>query len=98
MATMYVNFGSFNEWSIKISNDNDKLLEYLNDIAREVNSLESTYQSNASEKIREKINGMKPRFEKYYQVVDSYARFVKNSGESFKAIEQVNTNQASQFI
>lgn len=90
MATMYINYGSFSDWAVKISNDNDKLLEYLNEICKIINNLESTYQSNASTAIREKINGMKPNFEQYYQVVETYAKFVKTTGDMYKNIENIN--------
>ena len=99
MATEYINFGSFEQWANKINDDNKKLLDYLNDISRRIDSLgNESYQSNASTAIREKIIGMKPRFEQYYQVIDSYARFVRASGEAWRATEQGYVDIASDFI
>ncbi|MBQ3584872.1 MAG: WXG100 family type VII secretion target [Lachnospiraceae bacterium] len=98
MATEYINFGSFENWAAKIQSDNDKLLQHLNEICAKINSLGDTYQSNASTTIREKITGMKPRFEQYYQVIDSYARFVKATGEAYRATEITNNDIASDFL
>ena len=98
MATMYVNFGEFETWAGKISTDNDKLLGQLESIKNLINSLDSTYQSNASSEIREKITNMQPRFEQYHDVIDSYARFIKATGQAYKGTEQVNTNIASDFL
>lgn len=98
MATQYINFGNFESWATKIKEDNGKLLEDLNDICDKINSLGDTYQSNASITIREKITGMKPRFEQYYQVIDSYARFVQATGEAYRSTETVNNDMASDFL
>ena len=98
MATMYVNFGSFDDWAAKISSDNDKLLQQLEEISAKINSLSSTYQSNASTTIREKITGMKPRFDQYHQVIDSYARFIRATGQAYRGTEDINNNTASDFL
>ena len=98
MATMYVNFGSFENWATKISADNDKLLQQLEDINTKINSLSSSYQSDASSTIRDKITGMKPRFDQYHQVIDSYARFIRSTGEAYRGTENINNNTASDFL
>lgn len=97
MATTYVNFGSFTDWAAKFSADNDKMLQQLNDISTKINSLENTYQSDASTVIRDKIKAMKPKFEQYHQVIDSYAKFVKATGEAYKIAEEQNVGMASKF-
>lgn len=98
MATMYVNYGSFESWAGKISAKNEQLLENLNSIKKEINSLESSHISNSAITTREKINGMQSRFQQYYDVVDAYAKFVKNTGASYRIIEEMNDDRAKQFI
>lgn len=98
MAIMTVNYGTFDGWAQQISGDNDNLKATLEEICATINALEVTYQSNASTAIREKITNMKPRFDQYYQVVDNYVRFIRTTGQAYKAIENVNTNEANQFI
>lgn len=98
MATMTVNYGTFERWARQISEDNDNLKDTLEEIRNTINALEATYQSNASTAIREKINNMKPRFDQYYQVVDNYVRFIRTTGQAYVAIENVNTREANQFI
>lgn len=98
MATMTVNYGTFDGWAQKISEDNQILKTTLDEICATINALDLTYKSNASDAIRGKINNMKPRFDQYYQVVDNYVRFIRTTGQAYKTIENVNTNEANQFI
>lgn len=98
MATMHINFGSFDNWANTISTINDNLNQTLKDIQTSINGLDLTYQSNASTEIREKIIGMQTRFDQYYQVVDSYVKFIRSTGQAYKATEEINTNTASDFI
>lgn len=97
MATIYVNFGSFTEWAAKFSSDNDKLLQQLQEISAKINSLEDSYQSSASTVIREKITAMGPKFEQYHNVIDSYVRFVRATGEAYRTAEEQHVNMASRF-
>lgn len=98
MATMTVNYGTFDEWARQISGDNDTLRRTLEEICATINALEATYQSNASTAIREKITNMRSKFDDYFQVVDGYVRFIRTTGQAYKIIEEINTNKADQFI
>lgn len=98
MATMTVNYGAFEGCAKEIGGYNDDLKKTLEGICATINALEATYQSNASTAIREKITNMKPIFNRYYQVVDNYVRFIRATGQAYKLIEDVNTNKANQFI
>ena len=98
MATMHINFGEFENWATTIGADNDTLRQLLMDIQTQINSLEATYQSNASTEIREKINGMQSRFDQYHNVIDSYVKFIRATGEAYRGTEQINTNTASDFL
>ncbi len=98
MATMYVNYGSFESWASKIRNSNETLRNYLEEIRKTITSLESTHISDSAITTREKINGMQSIFNQYYDVVDTYARFVRNTGESYRAIEDILNDSANQFI
>lgn len=97
MATMYVNYGNFESWAAKIKSRNEKLRDDLMEIKNEVTSLESTHISNSAITTREKITGMQPKFEQYYDVVDTYARFVKSTGETYRAVEDMLDGRADQF-
>lgn len=98
MAQMYINYGSFEDWAGKISAKNDKLKDNLNEIKNLINSLAGEWESDSAAKIREKITGMQPKFDQYYDVVNNYAVFLKNTATQWKNTEIANTNNASEFI
>lgn len=98
MAEMYINYGSFDGWASKIKEKNDKLNQDLIDIQTMINSLSGEWESDSASKIREKITGMKTRFEQYYQVVDNYRKFLTNTAQEWRNAEGTNTSNADQFI
>lgn len=98
MSEIYVNHGSFDSWAGSIDNRNNKLLEELHEIQRLIKSLEGEWESDSAAAIRRKITGMEPRFEQYHDVVDNYARFLRNTAAEYKAMEATNTQNAEAFI
>ena len=54
----------------------------LADINKTMNDLESTWRSDAATDIRAAMNALKPRFEEYKTVVESYAKFLVNTAQS----------------
>lgn len=98
MSAQYINYGSFGEWAGTIDRRNGKLLEELHEIQRLIKSLQGEWESNSAMAIRQKIQGMEPRFQQYYDVVDNYAKFLRNTASEYKATETTNTNNAEQFI
>lgn len=73
------------------------LRNLLEGIHKKMNSLESTWTSDASEEIRAKMNGMKPRFEEYDAVVESYANFLVTAAEKYEETESKAKLNASAF-
>lgn len=98
MANIYVNYGSFNDWASKISNKNDELKDKLSEIRKLINSLEGEWESDSAKTIREKINGMQSRFDQYYDVVDNYAIFLRNTAKQYSENEATQNKKAQQFI
>lgn len=95
---MKINYGSFETWAARVSEKNDRLSDDLHEIQRLINSLKGEWESNSAETIRNKITGMENRFQQYYDVVDNYAKLVRNTGESYRATETSNDSNAQQFI
>ena len=91
-------YGNFEFWASKIDKRNEELLDKLHEIQMLINSLEGEWESNSAAEIRSKIQGMEPRFLDYHDVVDNYAKFLRNTGQAYKETEQTNTSNASQFI
>ncbi|MCI9541967.1 MAG: WXG100 family type VII secretion target [Lachnospiraceae bacterium] len=98
MSEQYINYGSFDSWAGTVDKRNTELLNRLHEIQRLIKSLEGEYESNAAVEIRSKIQGMEPRFQSYHDVVDNYAKFLRNTAAEYKATEQANTSNAEQFI
>jgi uncharacterized protein YukE len=96
----FINYGQFEAWASDFSTQNDDMQATLDKIMKEISNLNlsGSYESNAAEAIRTKIQGMKPRFDQYRQVVDNYVTFIRRTAQQWKSTEAGATNNANQFI
>ncbi len=94
----YINYGEFNNRADKIKSMNDGLKDDLMKIKNEIHSLAGDWESNSARTIREKIEGMIPTFDKYYDVVDNYAIFIKNTAKTYENAENSNNANANKFV
>ncbi len=81
----------------KIRSINANMDNKLADINAKMNALENTWQSSASSDIRAAMNALKPRFEEYKRVVESYAKFLDTTAQSYETTEVAAQNNANQF-
>lgn len=81
----------------KVRNINNTLDSKLTDINKSMNDLEATWKSDAASDIRAAMNAMKPRFEEYKNVVESYAKFLVNTAQSYESTESAIQTNASAF-
>lgn len=81
----------------KVRNINDALDSKLKDINTNMNNLETTWKSDAANDIRAAMNALKPRFEEYKSVVESYAKFLNNTAQNYETTETTVQNNASAF-
>ena len=81
----------------KVRNINSVLDSKLTDINKSMNDLEATWKSDAASDIRAAMNALKPRFEEYKNVVESYAKFLVNTAQNYETTESVIQNNASAF-
>lgn len=95
---MVVNYGTFESHAQTIAGHNQRLLDDLHEIQTFINSLSGEWESDSAIAIREKITGMETRFQAYYDVVDNYAKFLRNAAAEYKVTEATNTSNANQFI
>ncbi len=95
---IYVNYGTFDSHAQTIAGFNTNLLDRLHEIQNLINSLAGEWESDSAVAIREKITGMEPRFQSYHDVVDNYAKFLRNTAAEYKATEATNTGNANEFI
>lgn len=76
---------------------NKSLDQTLADINKKMNDLENTWKSDAGTDIRSAMNAMKPRFDQYRAVVESYARFLVETAQNYESTESSIQSSASAF-
>ena len=81
----------------KVRNINSTLDSKLADINKSMNALQATWRSDAASDIRAAMNAMKPRFEEYKNVVESYAKFLVNTAQSYESTESAIQTNAQAF-
>ncbi|WP_239617476.1 pore-forming ESAT-6 family protein [Cohnella mopanensis] len=99
MATegISISLGAVAKTAATIRNLNSSLSTKLDEIKKEMGNLSSTWQSDASNTIRNNFNALAPRFEEYKQVVESYAKFLDNTVTNYEAAETAINSNASAF-
>ncbi|WML60552.1 pore-forming ESAT-6 family protein [Neobacillus sp. PS2-9] len=76
---------------------NQDLSTRLEEIKKEMGNLAQSWQSDASNTIRDKFNALAPRFEEYKNVINSYAIFLDQTVDNYNQTETAINNNASQF-
>lgn len=81
----------------KVRNCNTAMDEKLADINKNMNDLEATWKSDAASDIRAAMNALKPKFEQYKNVIESYAKFLVNTAQSYETTEGAIQSNTSAF-
>ena len=81
----------------KVRGYNTKLDDDLKEINKKMNNLEATWKSDAATDIRAAMNALAPKFEEYKTVVESYAKFLDNTAQSYEATEGAIQTNAGAF-
>ncbi len=81
----------------KVRSINNTLDSKLADINKQMNALEATWKSDGATDIREAMNALKPKFEQYKNVIESYAKFLVNTAQSYESTESAVQTNASAF-
>ena len=76
---------------------NGNLDSKLAEINKSMNDLEATWKSDAATDIRAAMNALKPRFEEYRNVIESYAAFLDRTAQSYETTEGAIQNNANAF-
>ena len=76
---------------------NNQLALRLDEIKKEMNSLQSTWQSEASNTIITNFNKLESKFQDYKKVIDSYGTFLESTVDSYTQTESSINNNASAF-
>ncbi len=81
----------------KVRNCNNAMDEKLTTINQKMNDLESSWKSDAANDIRSAMNALRPKFEEYKNVVESYAKFLTDTAQRYETTETTIQNNANQF-
>lgn len=81
----------------KVRDCNSAMDEKLAEINKNMNNLEATWKSDAATDIRAAMNALKPKFEQYKNVIESYAKFLVNTAQSYETTEGAIQSNASAF-
>jgi WXG100 family type VII secretion target len=92
-----ISLGEVSKTAGTIRTLNSQLDLKLAEIKKQMNGLAQTWQSDASNTIREKFNALAPRFDEYRSIVDSYSKFLDNTVQSYDSAETTVNNNASSF-
>lgn len=92
-----ISLGEVTKTASTIRTLNQSLSSRLDDIKKEMNSLSATWQSDASNTIRNNFNALAPRFDEYKTIIDSYAKFLDATVTSYDSAETAINSNASAF-
>lgn len=81
----------------KVRDINTTLDSKLAECNKEMNNLEATWKSDAASDIRAAMNALKPRFEEYKAIIDSYASFLDRTAQNYESTEQSIQTNAGAF-
>lgn len=81
----------------KVRNINSTLDGILADINKGMSDLNATWKSDAASDIIAAMNALQPRFEEYKNVVESYAKFLVNTAQSYESTESAIQTNAQAF-
>lgn len=85
------------ETADKVRTININLDNKLAEINKSMNDLEATWKSDAADDIRIAMNALKPRFDEYKTVVESYAKFLVNTAQNYESTEAAVQTNAGAF-
>ena len=96
MASGVINIdpAALDQTATKVRTINDDLYNYLKNFQTKIDMLDdSSWQSEGSQKIIAAINELAPNFDKYKQVIESYADFLIKTKDAYIANEEtIKTN------
>lgn len=76
---------------------NKNMYTSLNDIKTQMNNLASKWDSPAGEKIRTNFNNMSKSFDTYREKVESYAKFLDSTVDTYRTVENTTSTNADSF-
>ena len=92
-----ITLGEVTKTSGTIRQLNNNLDNKLTEIKKQMNDLAQTWESDASNTIRQKFNSLVPKFAEYKNIIESYSKFLDTTVQSYDSAETAINNNASSF-
>lgn len=81
----------------KIRSINTNLDSKLAEINKCMNDLGNTWKSEGATEIIAAMNALKPRFEEYKGIIESYAKYLEHTAQDYDVAEGTVTSNANAF-
>lgn len=95
MAELKITLAQVSECAGQIRSCNQQMFEYLNQMKKEMNDTAASWISDGGQEIRSRFNQFAGRFDTQKETIDSYARFLDRTVESYDSLETTITSNAS---
>jgi len=76
---------------------NNGLDAKLAEVKKAMNDMSNSWKSPAGETIKAKFTALEPKFQEYKEIIESYAKFLDTTVDSYQATENAVNNNASAF-
>ena len=94
MDNLKISLGQVSDCAAKIRSCNNEMFEDLSRIRKEMDNTSVSWMSDGAEAIRSRFNQFAPRFEQQKELIDTYARFLDRTVESYDSLETTITSNA----
>lgn len=94
MANMTIDTQKLKETASNVSTLKGEILDILAQFHTKVANLADTWDSDASRATVQGINELKPKFNNYSDVVDTYVNYLNTTAESYETTETTNKENA----
>lgn len=97
MDNLRISLGQVSECAARIRTCNQQMYEDLNRMKKDMNETNVSWISDGAEAIRARFNQFASRFDTQKEVIDTYARFLDRTVESYDTLETTITSNAQGF-
>ncbi|MBR3202635.1 MAG: pore-forming ESAT-6 family protein [Solobacterium sp.] len=94
MDNLKISLGQVSDCAAKIRSCNNEMFEDLSRIRKEMDNTSVSWMSDGAEAIRSRFNQFASRFEQQKELIDTYARFLDRTVESYDSLETTITSNA----
>ena len=95
MSTINISLAEVSEAASKMRNYNQLMYENLENMKKDMNSLDVSWISDGSSEIRNRFNLLSNKFNEYKTIIDSYVNFLELTVSSYDSVESTITSNAS---